>query len=141
MRKCTSCKKDKPLSEFRRNKNLKDGYQYYCKSCASGRIKTDYDEKYAEKVRERTYSRFKLHRAFLNKVKSIGCRLCSENEPVCLDFHHRDPSKKEFVISERRNTSMERLINEIEKCEVLCKNCHAKVHKGILSLESNSNMG
>ena len=48
---------------------------------------------------------------------------------VCLDFHHIDPSKKEGNIA-KIITSISRkfLLSELEKCIVLCTNCHRKVH-------------
>ena len=49
--------------------------------------------------------------------------------PVCLDFHHRDPSLKAFSISVRApDVSLEVLLIEIAKCDVLCANCHRLVH-------------
>jgi hypothetical protein len=52
------------------------------------------------------------------------------NHPAVLCFHHRDPENKEFTISDDilRITSIKRLQNEIEKCDVVCANCHAKRH-------------
>lgn len=55
---------------------------------------------------------------------------CPEKHPACLTFHHRDPAKKTFgirqAISDR--TPWETVVTEIEKCDVLCMNCHAKLH-------------
>lgn len=66
---------------------------------------------------------------------TLKCEICGEDENCCLDFHHKDPSKKEYTISiARRGKSFETLMKEIEKCIVLCANCHRKVHKGKLIL-------
>jgi hypothetical protein len=61
---------------------------------------------------------------------SKGCVDCGEKHPACLQFHHRDPSLKlaninRMVILKR---SRQLLLSEIEKCDVLCANCHAKRH-------------
>ena len=43
------------------------------------------------------------------------------------DFHHRDPSEKEFNVSSFCR-SFEKLKSELDKCDLLCGNCHRKVH-------------
>ncbi len=59
----------------------------------------------------------------------LTCIVCGENHPACLDFHHVDASKKRDVISKIiTRASMEKVMEEIEKCEVLCSNCHRKHH-------------
>jgi hypothetical protein len=61
--------------------------------------------------------------------RGLKCSRCGENHPATLQFHHRDPSVKEAEIGNMaRQWSAERLLSEIEKCEVLCANCHAKEH-------------
>lgn len=75
--------------------------------------------------------------AFVQQVKvHIGCQVCSEREAVCLDFHHRDPSTKLFLVSgQHTGYRLGRIIEEMLKCSVLCSNCHRKVHAGILSTD------
>lgn len=61
----------------------------------------------------------------------IGCQACSERHPACLDFHHRDPSQKELEVSKivhLHGWSKERIEAEIAKCDILCANCHRKLH-------------
>lgn len=70
-------------------------------------------------------------RALLADFKRQGCRLCGENDPVVIDAHHIDPSKKRFEVSEsRRYSSTHQIRNELEKCVPVCKNCHARIHAG-----------
>lgn len=57
-----------------------------------------------------------------------GCGRCDEKHPACLDFHHRDRTTKEGHIGEFRRFGMKRLLAEIAKCDVLCANCHRKLH-------------
>lgn len=60
-------------------------------------------------------------------IKAItGCSECREMDPACLDFHHRDPSSKEFCISMGTGRPWDVVLTEIEKCDVLCSNCHRK---------------
>lgn len=65
-------------------------------------------------------------REILNKAKEKGCVECGYNEHFCaLDFDHIDPSQKEFTIgTSYTSVSLERLYKEIDKCQVLCANCH-----------------
>ena len=50
------------------------------------------------------------------------------NNYSCLDFHHRNPSEKEYAWNDMINLSDEQILEELEKCDVLCKNCHAELH-------------
>lgn len=61
---------------------------------------------------------------------SKACMDCGETHPACLQFHHRDPSQKIEQINRLvlRKRSTTELWAEIEKCDVLCANCHAKRH-------------
>jgi len=65
-----------------------------------------------------------------------GCARCPEDDPVCLDFHHRDPDDKHWRLRKRGSTvasfvhlGFDELWAEMAKCEVLCRNCHAKEHR------------
>lgn len=60
--------------------------------------------------------------------KQLICIKCGNREVEVLDFHHRDPRTKEFNISMRKNGDLDKLLNEAEKCDVLCSNCHRKHH-------------
>lgn len=61
---------------------------------------------------------------------NVKCARCPEDHPATLHFHHRDPSKKEYLISKMVGNGMswEKILEEIEKCDILCANCHAKEH-------------
>lgn len=84
------------------------------------------------------YLRVKRHAdkkaAILRAYKeAMGCQSCGEDDPDCLDMHHRDPETKnpKLVGHGRRknwqyNLNLTELAEEIEKCDVLCANCHRK---------------
>ena len=58
-----------------------------------------------------------------------GCCKCPENDPVALDFHHEDETKKEGNIGTIIGLwSEKRIQKEIDKCVVICANCHRKLH-------------
>ena len=64
-----------------------------------------------------------------NFRQDIGCGLCPERHPACLEFHHIDPKEKDVNVSYAISRwSIERLQAEIAKCVVLCSNCHRKLH-------------
>ena len=78
--------------------------------------------------------RRKNKRAWLVDIKSkYVCAKCGENNPICLEFHH--VGKKDFDISVgiRNDKNKEAILKEIEKCIVLCANCHRKEHRNSLS--------
>jgi 5-methylcytosine-specific restriction endonuclease McrA len=72
------------------------------------------------------------------KIKAVEykggkCERCGYSKYVgALDFHHVDPSQKDFAIASKGYTrSWEKVINELDKCIMLCSNCHREVHNGI----------
>jgi hypothetical protein len=68
---------------------------------------------------------------WLKEFKStLQCNRCSENHPACIDFHHINPNDKlDFVsIMIRKGYSKIQILEEISKCEILCSNCHRKLH-------------
>lgn len=62
--------------------------------------------------------------------QTLSCSSCGESHPATLDFHHTDPTEKESSIAKavRYGWSKHRIMKEIEKCIVLCSNCHRKLH-------------
>ena len=82
--------------------------------------------------KERTLDRRTRHRAWVHDRKraSDGCIECGENDPACLDCHHRDGVEKEMTICEMvtHGYSKDKLLDEMAKCEILCANCHRRKH-------------
>jgi len=60
------------------------------------------------------------------KYKGGECEQCGYKKcPTALEFHHIDPTQKEFAISKQPHTrSWDRLKVELDKCSLLCSNCH-----------------
>ncbi len=81
---------------------------------------------------ERTLDRRAKLRAWAYEYKRASgrCVRCTETDPACLDFHHVNADEKEMTVSSMISYgySKEQLLDEIEKCEVLCANCHRKQH-------------
>jgi hypothetical protein len=67
---------------------------------------------------------------FYEYKKTLKCERCPENHPACLAFHHPDPLQKDMSVSNlvRSGYSKEKILEEMAKCQVLCANCHHKLH-------------
>lgn len=69
-----------------------------------------------------------------NKQKLVNykggkCQFCPYDTNIkALQFHHVDPSIKNFSIQARHNYNFNKLVNEVDKCLLLCANCHAEEH-------------
>lgn len=63
-------------------------------------------------------------------IRLLGgkCSHCGEERYQCLTFHHKDPIQKEFNITIIRAGRLSKILKEVEKCDLLCYNCHAKIH-------------
>lgn len=72
--------------------------------------------------------REKQRQWLIDYKKELACARCGESHPAALQFHHRNREEKEFEIGlyTALGCSKKRLLAEIEKCDVLCANCHAK---------------
>lgn len=125
---CYSLKRKKSYKnniDERREQNKKSYYKHKEKRLKGVK---EYARKNRDKVnkwaRKATLKKIK---AFHDWKKTLSCSNCSENHPACLEFHHLDPSKKDFLIS-KIITSKKKLTEELKKCIVLCSNCHRKLH-------------
>ena len=70
------------------------------------------------------------------RYKGGHCQACGYSKCLgALEFHHPDPSQKDFSISKDGLTrSWDRVRTEIEKCVLVCANCHREIHAGITQL-------
>jgi hypothetical protein len=65
----------------------------------------------------------------------VDCLICEDcgrpadhnGKIVCLDFHHRDPDTKLFGVA-RANVTWSKMLDEIAKCDILCRSCHKLRH-------------
>jgi L-lactate utilization protein LutB len=90
-----------------------------------------YYEVNREQIRANTDRNRRDRLEWLRNLKlTLKCSRCGESHPACLDFHHLDPKTKEGLIGQmaNRGLSEQRILAEIEKCIVLCANCHRKEH-------------
>jgi len=103
----------------------------------------EYNREYYQRNRERLLKnqavknrRFAENRRkwLVEYKKTLKCVRCEESHPATLTFHHKKSVNKSFEIGNAISlgVSLQKLIVEIEKCEVLCANCHAKEHLSYL---------
>jgi hypothetical protein len=130
LKKCGKCNTEKNLSEFNKNKAKNDGHSATCRNCMKSYTRNHYKENKSYYINKNRKWKEKVL-SFLKEYKeNICCEKCGENHPSTLDFHHLDTDEKEFEISRWRQkaSTIKKLKKEIEKCIVLCANCHRKLH-------------
>ena len=110
---CSLCKKDKPESEYYYNNKQKKHF-HWCKICFQQR----------EKIRRKQVKR-KIVAYLGGKCADCGYDKCLRS----LDCHHLDPNEKEFTISRYRGSCWDKIVPELDKCILLCKNCHGERHE------------
>ena len=128
MKKCSSCKDDKHLSEFHVNPTKKDNLSTMCKKCSS-----EYSKQYYIKNRQKYYahnkSRADRNVEFVQRVKrNSKCSKCDESRWYVLDFHHLRDKKYNIADASTSGYSINTIKDEIRKCIVLCANCHRELH-------------
>lgn len=128
MKVCGLCKQELPLDSFgvNRGKYL----QSYCKPC-----KVQWDKAYYKKnsvrrdsVRATNERIRKRNRDYIWQYLSENpCVDCGEADPVVLEFDHVGDKHSGVAIMAAKLVKLERLVAEIEQCEVRCCNCHRRI--------------
>lgn len=128
---CKDCDRDYKREYYAKNRD---------KLRSEFKVKYKNDESLREKTRLRNQKwidehkdQFKAtHRVYKNDLQNFvdslktPCAKCGEERLWLLQFHHIDPSKKEFQVQATR--SREKILEESKKCVCLCSNCHTEYH-------------
>ncbi len=73
----------------------------------------------------------KRAKAKLVEYKGGKCQCCEYDKCIeAMEFHHLDPIEKDFTIS-GKSWSFEKIKQEVDKCVMVCSNCHKEIHAGI----------
>lgn len=119
------------MKDYSKNYYRKNKERFKIQSKVFHKKNTGYMKNYREKTRDRVNEwlreRYAKKREWFDKYKTtLKCKICGENHIACIEFHHRDPSKKKYSISKMVAAGMKknRILKEIKKCNVLCKNSH-----------------
>lgn len=125
---CNSCSEEKSLEEFQVRSSAKDGRTSMCKVCKRAYDNNHYksNPKRKDYIRKNSKTRIESIRAWvIAYMQGNPCVDCGESDIVVLEFDHR--SDKEFTIGKMiHNYSLERIVGEVEKCDVRCCNCHRR---------------
>lgn len=108
---CKKCNLFVPIKNYYK---YKDKIWPYCIICEKNRVK--------EKLRN--------FKQLCIDYKGGKCNLCGYNKCIAaLDFHHKDPKNKKINISKIQSKKLTiNIIKELDKCEILCSNCHRELH-------------
>ncbi len=69
------------------------------------------------------------------EYKGGRCALCGYNKcERALTFHHLDPTIKEYNFAGNHGRKWEVIKAELDKCVLLCQNCHCEVHAGVRTI-------
>lgn len=103
--------------------NNKSGYCHSCKKPALSNAESVQNWRKRKKI-------------ILAETKGSKCQICGYDKCInALEFHHLDPTKKDFGISHKNIRSIEAYKEEIKKCILVCSNCHKEIHAGLIDLE------
>ncbi len=132
MKKCSKCKKEKPIEEFNfKNKNLKLR-QCQCRECTRLLIKNHYNENkqyYLKKAKKRNLEiKSNIVNYLQDYLSKKSCIDCGEADIAVLEFDHRNRSKKTEAVSTliRHGYPISIIRKEIGKCDIRCANCHRR---------------
>jgi hypothetical protein len=116
--KCKSCGETKTLDSF--NKSSRS-----CRDCQHVAGKKHYQKRKQHYIDKATMRKDVLVE-FLRKLKDnkpcVDCKIVHRH--FALDFDHRDPSTKTACVSAMVGYSREKLLEEIDKCDLVCATCH-----------------
>jgi hypothetical protein len=129
MKKCGKCGIYKAFSDFNKRSGT-SRLASYCRICHAAYIKRHYTQNKSY-YRAKAKTSRATFRKWYDELKShLQCERCGENHPATLDFHHKDGREKEesVAVIVVRCESRRLVLKEIEKCVVLCSNCHRILH-------------
>jgi hypothetical protein len=91
-----------------------------------------YYQQNTEKIKKYQAIRRKEAKAKIAELLGGNCQRCNFSHLAALDFHHKDPATKSFRLSDAvmrtKKYTWQDIVDEVAKCELLCKNCHAIEH-------------
>ncbi len=137
MKQCVKCLRTLDVDQFPVRKDRKGSPSSYCFTCRS-----DYGKEYHAAHREAINSRTAVRNAqvraevrdLIRARKSVPCADCNTRYPFyVMDFDHVRGVKKFNIGIGASRYSLKVIEKEIDKCEVVCANCHRqRTHSGIV---------
>lgn len=130
---CTGCKQSKPIDDFNVRRASRDKLQGICRRCDNERARRYYAENREAHIRVIVARKAVIRRGALDAIGEFlsthPCVDCGESDLRVLDFDHRETEVKRTEVMKlaQDGYSIARIREEIAKCDVRCRNCHAKV--------------
>lgn len=127
---CSWCHAEKGTDNFAFKNKEKGTRHTYCKKCKIGYSKKWYKKnkaRHKQCVRLNTLQRRADRTRMIDNLKSVPCADCgNQYDPVAMDFDHLGKCPKLDNVTDLAHglASMDRLLAEIAKCEVVCAVCH-----------------
>ena len=107
------------LVKFNKHKNGNAAPRFRCSKCSA-----EATARVVKAKQDKAYEKY-----------GSACKICGYDKCTrALDFHHLDPSVKEVEPSKVFSRSWEKIQLELDKCILLCSNCHREVHAGITKI-------
>lgn len=129
MKICTKCNLSKPESEFRIRK--RDNKRYpHCNECQRLYVRNHYannKQYYINKAKKRNEELKAIIVEYVrNYLLAHPCVVCDESDIIVLQFDHIKDKSYNIgrMISEKMDLELIKL--EIDKCQILCANCHIR---------------
>ena len=128
---CRVCKKKKPIDEYHYKIKNKDIRHSWCKSCQKEYRDNYYQMKRDVYIKNATNRKRKVSQEYrlriIDYLQNHPCVDCGETDPIVLEFDHVR-GKKLFSVGSHAASggSWEKILSEIEKCDVRCCNCHRR---------------
>lgn len=137
-KECKCCKKVKSFSDFNRSRSRKDKLRSYCKECEREHAREFYQNNpgpYKARAKEHKKLLKEYLQNFSDNYKvEKGCYFCKEKTLCVLDYHHVEKGKP---VTRQISNSYVAFERELNKCIVVCANCHRKIHHGMLKADSS----
>jgi hypothetical protein len=127
---CTKCKSSLNIDEFPIVNGKTKKRSSMCLTCKR-EYDREYHKKYAEKRNElkrktQLKNRLRNRKFIVDYLKENPCVDCGENDFIVLEFDHKYDKKFNLADAARRGYSLKTIKKEIEKCDVVCANCHRR---------------
>ena len=128
LKRCCTCHRQLPVTEFNRRAAAIDGLQSRCRACSRSWYQNNRDTHIANVARRNAAYRVVLGDLLAAYLGDHPCVDCGETDMRCLEFDHRDRVTKTASVSalQYQSRSWAVLLREIEKCDVRCANCHRR---------------
>lgn len=129
---CSRCKVKKPVTSFHKRTKSKSGLCSKCKDCQNALVRNHYRRTYGEENRKRMKKNRDIRRDLLRKfygqfLLDNPCVDCGETDIRVLEADHLKDKKIEISMLMRYAYSIERVKEELAKCQVRCANCHRRI--------------